>query len=433
VFLVLAVLNWRLTAVLLVALPVWAIGKWRFFARLQDTNRQARIAQEMLTGTASEYISALRLVRSFGEEAQAERELDRTSEHVARQRIAQSWVNANFGTFAYVSTQLIALLIVGGGAVFSIRGEMSLGTLFAFVTALPILLSPVQQFIGISDQWFAAEESFVSIKELVDSPYVESWRGTLRDRRLTGAVTFAEVSFSYPQADHPVFKNFSLRVRAGERLALVGQSGSGKSTLVNLLLGLYAPASGRILFDDVPQEAWDMRWIRRQLAVVMQESILLSGTIADNIRFAKPEASDEEIQMAARMANAEEFIAQMPAGFKTLVGERGVTLSGGQRQRLAIARAILRNPALLILDEATSALDYESERLIQEAFGRLSAGRTVITIAHRLSTIKDSDRIIVLAAGEIAEEGSYAGLVARGGVFARLIAAQSAGTDFLPE
>jgi ABC-type multidrug transport system fused ATPase/permease subunit len=133
------------------------------------------------------------------------------------------------------------------------------------------------------------------------------------------------------------------------------------------------------------------------------------------------------------MANAEEFIAQMPAGFKTLVGERGVTLSGGQRQRLAIARAILRNPALLILDEATSALDYESERLIQEAFGRLSAGRTVITIAHRLSTIKDSDRIIVLAAGEIAEEGSYAGLVARGGVFARLIAAQSAGTDFLPE
>jgi len=174
-----------------------------------------------------------------------------------------------------------------------------------------------------------------------------------------------------------------------------------------------------------------MRWIRRQLAVVMQDSILLSGSIGDNIRFAKPDATLAEIQEAARLANAEEFILKMPQGYDTAVGERGVALSGGQRQRIAIARAILRNPPVLILDEATSALDYESERLIQEALDRLSVGRTVITIAHRLSTIKNADRIVVLRQGVIIEEGNFKELNARGGVFSQLIAAQSAGSEFL--
>jgi ABC-type multidrug transport system fused ATPase/permease subunit len=174
-----------------------------------------------------------------------------------------------------------------------------------------------------------------------------------------------------------------------------------------------------------------MRWIRRQLAVVMQDSILLSGSIGDNIRFAKPDATEAEIREAARLANAEEFILRMAGGYQTLVGERGVALSGGQRQRVAIARSILRNPPVLILDEATSALDYESERLIQEALDRLATGRTVITIAHRLSTIKNADRIIVLRDGLIVEEGNFRELDARGGVFAQLIAAQSTGAEFL--
>ena len=174
-----------------------------------------------------------------------------------------------------------------------------------------------------------------------------------------------------------------------------------------------------------------MRWIRRQLAVVMQDSILLSGTVGDNIRFAKPDATDAQVREAARLANAEEFISRMPEGYKTAVGERGVALSGGQRQRIAIARAILRNPPVLILDEATSALDYESERLIQEALDRLSQGRTVITIAHRLSTIRNADRIVVLREGVIVEQGSYRDLVQLGGVFAELIAAQAGDAEFL--
>jgi len=429
VLLVLAFLNWRLTAVLVLALPVWAFAKWRFFSKLQRTNHEARLAQEKLTGTASEFISALRLVRSFGEEKRAEELLDRTSGDFARSRVDQSWVSAVFGTFTYVSTQAIAALVVAGGAILAINGQMTVGTLVAFIAGLPVILSPVQMVIGLSEPWFAGRESYASIKELIDPPYVEEWHGARRETRLTGDIVFDRVAFTYPETDKRVIHDLSLTIRPGENVALVGASGAGKSTLANLLLGLYAPTTGQILIDGVPQREWDMRWIRRQMAVVMQESILLSGTIEENIRFAHATATDAEVRAAARLANAEEFILTMPQGYATPVGERGVTLSGGQRQRLAIARAVLRNPPVLILDEATSALDYESERLIQQALERLAQGRTVITIAHRLSTIKNADRIIVLRDGAILEEGNYASLLARRGVFAELIHAQTLGDD----
>jgi ATP-binding cassette, subfamily B, bacterial len=425
IFVILAVLNWQLALVLILVLPAYAYGKFRFFDRIQKSNQDARVAQEKLTGTASEYISALRLVRSFGEEQQAEADLDRTSLDFARSRVHQSYINAIFGTFWYVSTQVMALVVMAGGAILAIRGTISLGTLFAFVAGLPIVLGPIQAFVGLSEQYFIGRESYNSIKELIDSTYVENWSGTRRSRRIQGDIHFQNVSFAYPTApERRVLHHIDLHIKPGEHVAFVGPSGSGKSTLANLLLGLYAPSDGTIVIDGVPQSEWDMRWVRRQLAVVLQESLLLSGSVADNIRFARPDATDAEVRDAARQANAEEFIERMPDGYRTRVGERGATLSGGQRQRLAIARAVLRNPPVLILDEATSALDYESERLIQDALDRLAAGRTVITIAHRLSTIADADRIIVLAGGKIVEEGDFASLNARGGAFGRLVAAQ---------
>lgn len=433
IFVILAVLNWQLAVVLALVLPAYAIGKYRFFASIQKTNNEARLAQEKLTGTASEYISALRLVRSFGEEKQAEADLDRTSHAFARSRVSQSYINAIFGTFWYVSTQVISLVVMAGGAVLAIRGTISYGTLFAFVAGLPIVLGPVQAFVGLSEQYFIGRESYLSIKELLDSTYVEAWHGTKRVERLRGELVFENVSFAYPTApERRVLHDINLTIRTGEHIAFVGPSGSGKSTLANLLLGLYAATEGRVLIDGVAQSEWDMRWVRRQLAVVLQDSLLLSGSIAENLRFARADATDEEIRDAARQANAEEFIKRLPQGYDTLVGERGATLSGGQRQRLAIARAILRNPPVLILDEATSALDYESEHLIQEALDRLSTGRTVITIAHRLSTIRNADRIIVLADGRITEQGNFRALTGSGGAFARLVAAQNSGTDFLP-
>jgi ATP-binding cassette subfamily B protein len=432
IFLILALLNWRLALVVALIIPAYALAKWQFFTRIQRSNNEARLAQEKLTGTASEYISALRLVRSFGEEKQAESDLDRSSLDFARHRVHQSYVNAIFGTFWYVSTQVIALVVMAGGALLAIRGTISYGTLFAFVAGLPIVLGPIQAFVGLSEQYFIGRESYQSIKELLDSAYVENWRGTRRANRISGDLVFGGVSFAYPSApEREVLHDINLAIRPGEHVAFVGPSGSGKSTLANLLLGLYAPGQGEILIDGVPQAEWDMRWIRRQLAVVLQDSLLLSGSIRDNLRFARADATDDEIRRAAQQANAEEFIAKLPEGYDTLVGERGVSLSGGQRQRLAIARAILRNPPVLILDEATSALDYESERLIQEALDRLSAGRTVITIAHRLSTIRNATRIVVLAGGRIVEEGDFATLTARGGAFARLVAAQNTGDGTL--
>ncbi len=429
---ILAWMNWFLLLVLLLAIPVYATAKYFFFTRIQQVNNENRLAQERLTGTASEYMSALRLVRSFGEEAQAERELDHSSESFARSRIAQSYVNALFGTYVHVGMQFLSLIVIAGGAIMAIQGNISIGTLFAFMAGFGYILGPVHMFIGLSEPYFAAKEGYTSIKELIDSRYVETWHGTRKEPRLRGDLVYENVSFHYPTSpDKTVIKDLNLTIHPGEHVAFVGPSGSGKSTLAHLLLGLYAPSSGRILIDGVPQAEWHMRWVRRQLAVVMQESILLSGSIGDNIRFAKPDATEAEIQEAARLANAEEFILRMPEGYKTAVGERGVALSGGQRQRIAIARAILRNPPVLILDEATSALDYESERLIQEALDRLSQGRTVITIAHRLSTIKNADRIIVLRDGVIVEQGNFRELNVRGGVFAQLIAAQSAGSEFL--
>lgn len=432
IFVILAWLNWHLALVLGLVIPAYALAKYQFFARLQRTNNEARIAQEKLTGTASEYISALRLVRSFGEEKQAEADLDRSSQNFARHRVHQSYINAIFGTFWYVSTQVIALVVMAGGALLAIRGTISFGTLFAFVAGLPIVLGPIQAFVGLSEQFFIGRESYLSIKELLDSAYVENWHGTRRADRISGDIVIDNVSFAYPGApERAVLHNISLCIRPGEHVAFVGPSGSGKSTLANLILGLYAPTTGEIFIDGVPQSEWDMRWIRRQLAVVLQDSLLLSGSISDNLRFARADATDAEIRTAAQQANAEEFINRLPEGYATLVGERGASLSGGQRQRLAIARAILRNPPVLILDEATSALDYESERLIQEALDRLSAGRTVITIAHRLSTIRNATRIIVLTNGRIAEEGDFATLTARGGAFSRLVAAQNTGDGIL--
>ncbi len=430
VFVTLAWMSWKLMLVILLILPIYGTAKYYFFGRIQRVNTELRLAQEKLTGTASEYISALRLVRSFGEEKQAEQELDRTSESFARTRVDQSYVSALFGTYVYVGIQIMSMIVVAGGAILAIHGHLTIGTLIAFMAGFGYVIMPVNMFIGMSESYFAAQEGYFSIKELIDSRYVEDWHGRRREPRIRGDIVYENVSFCYPSAPgKTVIRNFNLSIRPGEHIAFVGPSGSGKSTLTSLLLGLYAPTSGRILIDGVPQSEWDMRWIRRQLAVVMQDSLLLSGSVGDNIRFARPDATEAEVRAAAKLANAEEFIVRMPEGFKTPVGERGVSLSGGQRQRIAIARSILRNPPVLILDEATSALDYESERLIQEALDRLAQSRTVITIAHRLSTIKNATRIIVLHDGVVVEEGSYASLVAQHGVFASLIAAQSFGSD----
>lgn len=424
VLFVLVLLNWQLVIVLLAILPIYGICKHCYFEKITNQNQKTRIAQERMTGTASEYITAFRLVRSLGEEQQARNQVDQTSYRLAQSRVDLSCINSSFGTFTFIGTQFIALTVIAGGALLVVGGHMSVGHLFAFMSSLPILIAPVQLFTQFSQQYFVGEEAYRSMKEILDCAYIEDWNGKMKLPDLKGEITFKDVTFTYPTREQPVFRNFNIVIQPGEKIAFVGPSGSGKSTLANLVLGLYKPDSGTVQIDGYSQQSLDMRWFRQRTALVMQESILLSGTVRENIRFANISASDQQVMQAARDANAEEFILKMPNGYDTIIGERGATLSGGQRQRLSIARAILRNPRVLILDEPTSALDYESEKLIQEALDRLSRGRTVITIAHRLSTLKNSDRLVVMQNGKIVEEGSFKSLSNSGGYFSELLSSQ---------
>ncbi len=420
----LCLLDWRLSLMVLFYLPIYAISRAHFFKKIQASNRAVRLARENLTGTAAEYISAIRLVRGYGQERKATNTLDDSSAIYAEKRSNQIVFNQLFGTFSFVSTQILSLLVIAGGGLFVLQNHLSIGTLFAFMAAMPFILAPIQMFTNMSQQYFNGKESYNSIQELLESRYVESWKGERTIPNMQGSVEFKDVSFRYDGGKALVFDHLNLKINVGEHVALVGPSGSGKSSIANLVLGLYSPVGGQILIDGVPQEELNMRWFRRQCAIVMQESLLFSGSVMENLRFARLKATEAEVIQAAKMANAHEFILQLPQGYHTPVGERGVALSGGQRQRLSIARAILRNPRILILDEATSALDYESERLIQEALERLAEGRTVITIAHRLSTIKNSHRILVLQEGKVVESGSYDDLSDRGGYFQALLAAQ---------
>jgi ATP-binding cassette subfamily B protein len=240
-------------------------------------------------------------------------------------------------------------------------------------------------------------------------------------------VAFEHVSFAYPaRPDVKVLEDFSLSLDPGEIVALVGPSGAGKSTIASMLYRLYDPATGRLTLDGLPYSQLDPEWLRKQIGVVAQEPLLFSSSIAENIRYGRPEATDGEVEAAAKLANAHSFIAAFPEGYQTLVGERGIQLSGGQKQRVAIARAVLKNPRILILDEATSALDAESEHLVREALERLMRGRTTLIIAHRLSTVKDAGRVVVLEGGRVVQSGTHAGLVEQEGLYRRLVERQFA-------
>jgi ABC-type multidrug transport system fused ATPase/permease subunit len=380
-----------------------------------------------MTGTATELLGALRLMRSYGEEKQAKAQLRETDRDVARARVNLISTSSGFGALSFAAIRFLSLVAVAGGAILSIRGQVSAGTVIAFVAGIPSLVQPIQMFSQLSDQYFLGQEAYNSIKELLGEEDLEPWQGTRTLEKVEGHIEFDAVSFRYTGAEKDALHHFNLVIEPGQKVALVGASGAGKSTVSSLLLGLYAPTGGEIRIDGVPQSELDMRWLRQKTALVMQESILLSGRVEDNIRFGRADASDEEVREAARLAHAEEFILKMPDGFQTVVGERGAMLSGGQRQRLSIARALLRDPAILILDEPTSALDYESESLIQDALDILTEGRTVITIAHRLSTIRNADRVIVLQEGQIVEQGSFSELWEQEGAFHKMLLAQNLG------
>jgi ATP-binding cassette, subfamily B, bacterial MsbA len=423
-------ISWKLSLIALVILPLLGFSLQPMLRKLRRGNlRRGNVHGEM-TSVLQETISGIRLVKASGAESYEEARFAEGSNNYARSSLKLARLALLAPPITEIIGTLIAVLILWIGAWQVLRGGTMTGaTLLAFLTLVLRLLQPLKQ---LSQMRTTAQSSLASAErlfEILDSPAeFQRDRGTREKAAFERDLRFENVNFSY--GDAPVLTGIDLTARKGEVVALVGPSGSGKSTLVDLIPRFYEPAQGRILVDGVDTREIKLPALRALTGIVGQETVLFHDTVRNNIAYGAAEKyTQAQIEAAARAANAHEFITELPHGYDTLLGERGTRLSGGQRQRLAIARALLSDPPILILDEATSALDTESERLVQEAIDRLLRGRTVFVIAHRLSTIAHADQILVLDRGEIVEQGSHAELLARRGAYYRLYSLQFGDAD----
>lgn len=417
-------LNWQLTLTTLVIAPVMAgLITW-FGEQIRKLSYRSQSGISNLSALLVEVFSGMRLVQAFAAEDYT---LDRFSHEAERNQLSRYHTEKLKAIQAPVvgfleAFALLLLLLLGGWQVS--QGNLTGSAFVSYLAAVVMLIDPISLLTSNYNEFKQGEASIDRVFELMAMrPTVVEPAGALVLPPVTGKVEYQDVCFSYKK-DQPVLKNLTLLAMPGEAIALVGHSGAGKTTLANLLPRFYDPQEGRILIDGVDIRDVTLRSLRRQIGIVPQETILFSGTIAQNIAFGQHHGNVEAIQEAAKIANAHQFIIEFPDGYNTWVGERGVNLSGGQRQRLAIARAVLLNPRILILDEATSALDSESESLVQEALERVMKNRTVFIIAHRLATVRRADRILVLENGRVVESGTHTELLNVGGRYARFYAQQ---------
>ena len=435
-------LNWRLTTITLIVLGVFGGGMAYAFRTLRPLFRERGKISGEVTGRLTEALGGIRIVKSYTAEKREEIVFTKGAHRLFR-NIAKSMTGVSATTAgSTLVVGLIGVLMIWLGGRAIIAGDMTLGDLIMYIFFIGLVAAPLVSIASIGTQVTEAFAGLDRIREILDMR-TESDEDAKRQPLdlLRGHVAFEDVWFEYTPGQ-PVLRGVSFESAPGTTTALVGSSGSGKSTLISLVMAFNRPTKGRLLVDGRDLADLKLMDYREQLASVLQDNFLFDGSIADNVGYAQPGASLDEIKEACRVAHCDEFILQFPEGYQTIVGERGIKLSGGQRQRVSIARAILANPRILILDEATSSLDSESEQMIQDGLRRLRSGRTTFVIAHRLSTIRSADQILVLEAGEIVERGTHAELLALKGRYAQLYDKQyrfesdrfiNPGEDFTPE
>ncbi|MDU2240273.1 MAG: ABC transporter ATP-binding protein, partial [Paenibacillus sp.] len=401
-------LNPWLTLVSIAIFPLYAIAVKVLYKRLKKLTKDRSAALAGIQAYLHERIQGISVIRSFALERHDRKKFEGTNGRFLQKALAHSRWNA--WTFAIINTltDIAPLLVIGYGGYQVIYGDLTLGTFVAFFGYLDRLYAPLRRLINSSTTLTQASASWERVLELLEEPYdmTDAPDAAVLPQGSHG-VMFRDVWFKYREDGDWVLKNISLEVNPGQTVAFVGMSGGGKSSLVGLIPRFYDVQRGTLTVGGRDVRAWTMESLRSRIGMVLQDNFLFSGSVRDNILFGRPDADEDAVIEAARAANAHDFIMQLPQGYDTEVGERGVKLSGGQKQRIAIARVFLKDPPILVLDEATSALDLESEHLIQQSLQQLSRARTTLIVAHRLSTITHADQIIVLKNGEIAERGTH--------------------------
>ncbi|HZF91652.1 ABC transporter ATP-binding protein [Streptomyces sp.] len=413
--------------VFLIVVPAAALLVARLRSRLRTHNEHFRHEVETLSSRVTEMTRLIPVTRAHGLEGKALRRMDRTLRRLLTSGMRLDLVNGRFGSLAWVVLNVVGVLVLAGAALISYYGVWGVtpGDVVMLSAFLTTLTNSVTTLAGLTPIISKGLESVRSVGEVLQAPELEDNEGRTEVTALRGAITFEGVGYAY-DGGRAAVRDVTLDVTPGETIALVGASGAGKSTVLNLVIGFIRPTSGRLLLDGADMTGIDLRTYRRFVSVVPQESILFDGTVRDNVAYGMDDADEESVRAALRDANALEFVDRLPKGLDTLVGEHGARLSGGQRQRLAIARALIRDPRVLVLDEATSALDTRSEALVQQALARLLHGRTTFVVAHRLSTVRGADRIVVMGDGRIQEIGTHEELLRRGGAYAALHSGQAA-------
>lgn len=411
----------------LITIPVASLTIKLFRKPIEQKNRSFRQEMEQTSADFMEMEEMIEVTRAHALEDVEMEKMRRQAQQVADEGYRLDIIQANFGSVSWAVFQFFQILTLVFSAKLSLDGQIPVGNVVLYQSYFTTLVNQVTGIITLVPMIAKGLESVRSVGEVLTSLDVEDYRGKKALAKARGSFSFDQVSFHYRDQTKMVIDNFSLEVKPGETIALVGESGAGKTTLINLLIGFIKPTSGHYRIDGVDSEELDFRSFRRQLSVVPQNTILFSGTIRDNISYGNPEISDSEILEAIRSASLENFIAQQEHGLDTVITENGGNLSGGQRQRLAIARALVRKPKVIVFDEATSALDSVSEKQVMEALDRLIEGRTAFIVAHRISTVRKADRIILLRDGRIAESGTFEELMALEGDFYTMQQLQAGG------